>query len=115
MARQVSERDFIRALQSLPKPRGKQLRFLRAHVKARGKALTMEQIARAAGYAGYSGGNLQYGLLARRIASAAGVVPPDPAVELLVESVPPKGVTNRQWVLVMRAPFASALEKAGWV
>lgn len=64
MARQPSERDFVRALQSLPEPGGRQLRFLRAHVRARGKALTMDQVARAAGYASYKGGNLQYGLLA---------------------------------------------------
>ena len=115
MSSTPTEAQFLHALRALTPPGGRQRRFLQAHVRARGKALTMEQLARAAGYQDWRGGNLQYGLLATRIAEALGIRPPSTAVELLVESVPPKGVTNREWVLVMRPQFAAALVKSGWV
>jgi hypothetical protein len=40
---------------------------------------------------------------------------PDARLSLLVDFIAPQGVTNREWVLVMKPRFAAALAKAGWV
>ena len=78
----------------------------------------MRSVARAAGYVGYRGANLQYGLLAERIARVLGR--PGAGLGMLVEFVPPKNrsaehISNDEWVLVMREEFAAALRKAGWI
>ena len=57
--------------------------------------------------------NLQYGLLAQRIGEALGRS--DANLNLLVEFVEPKSVTNTEYVLVMRSEFADALKQAGWI
>ncbi len=78
----------------------------------------MRLLANKAGYNGWRGMNLRYGILARKIGEAAGQ--PNPSITLLVEFVPPKGqssesISNSEWVLVMREPFAKAMKSAGWI
>lgn len=117
----ITESEFEAALKSLRKPRGRQPKFLRAHASAKGRALNMNSLAKAAGYANYRGANLQYGLLAERIGRAlkkrrTGTV----ALNHLVEFVPPKGrspqhISNDEFILIMRPEFAAALAKAGWI
>lgn len=75
----------------------------------------MRQLAKAAGYANYGGVNLQYGILAKRIAGELGRRPPSTAVFLLVEFIPPREASNREYILVMRPQFARALKSARWV
>jgi hypothetical protein len=97
----------------LPMPGGRQLDFLREHVKAPGRARTARRLAQTAGYQNYGGINLQYGLLARRIGAALGRR--DANLSLLVDFVPPTSVTNTEWVMVMHPQFAEALKQAGWI
>jgi len=117
----ITETEFEAALKSLRKPRGRQPRFLKAHAEAKGRALNMRTLAKAAGYTSYHGVNLQYGLLAERIGRAlkrprTGTV----AINHLVEFVAPKGrsadhISNDEFILVMRPEFAAALMKSNWI
>ena len=117
LAKEIAELTAV--LQAMPKPRGKQLKFLRAHARARGRAMNMRTIAEKADYKSYRGANLQYGLLADRIGRR--LSPPRQGFGILVDAVPPKGrrnaehVTNDEYVLIMRPAFAEALENAGWI
>lgn len=120
MRREPSIDDFEQALSSLRPPRGRQPDFLRAHLKAKGRALNMRRIAEAAGYRSWRGGNLQYGLLAERIGRQMGYSNAD--INLLVEFIEPRGkrsredISNDEWILVMRPAFADALKRVrGWI
>ncbi|MEQ1758341.1 MAG: hypothetical protein ABL986_08500 [Vicinamibacterales bacterium] len=114
----LSAKDFERVLSNMPRTGGRQLDFLKAHAEAKGRALNMRSIAKAAGYKNYRGGNLQYGRLAERIAQKLGQR--QDAFSLLVEFVPPKGksadhISNEEWILIMREPFSTALKRVGWI
>ena len=118
MTRHLSEDQFVEALSKLKIPGGLQVEFLLAHAQAKGRAMTMRRLAEEAGYSTWSGMNLRYGHLAKRIGQAAGISNPD--ITLLVEFVPPKGrspenTSNVEWILVMDEHFASALKKVGWI
>src|ERR1700683_84791 len=117
MPQEVVAHEFESVLAKMPRPRGRQLEFLKAHATATARALNMRRIARAANYVDYRGANLQSGRLAKRIGQALGR--PNADLNLLVEFVPPKGrdrkhISNDEWILVMREPFANALKRVGW-
>lgn len=107
--------EFRDALRAIGRPQGRQLDFLQRHYSATGRALNMRRLAQAAGYRNYGGVNLQYGKLAKRIAHALGRRPPRTAVSLLAEFIPPREASNREYVLVMRGAFATALKSERWV
>lgn len=118
MAHFLLQLDFVKALKMLERPGGQQTQFLRLHAQAKGLASTMRRLAQQVGYASCKGMNLQYGLLARKIASSAGLHKPD--ITTLVEFVVPKGrsaknISNHKWILVMREPFAEELQAVGWI
>jgi hypothetical protein len=103
---------FESALRRIPKPRGRQLDFLQAHYDARARGLNARKLAKAARYKNYRAINLQYGLLAARIAHELKMAP---TIEVLVDSLVPNQASNDEWVLIMRPNFAQALKRAGWV
>ena len=113
MPRKVSAAQFLKVLDSMPPPRGRQLDFLQAHYDSAGYVSTASILAEAVGYTNWNALNLQYGLLAKRIADALGTGTRH--LGLLVEFSRPKSVTNEHWLLVMRPEFAQALKSAGWV
>ena len=118
MTNKLSQRNFEIALRKMEIPRGKQVQFLKFHASAVGRASNMRQLAKRVGYENWRAMNLQYGLLAKRIGLAAGIV--NPTISLLVEFIPPENissqhVSNSEWILVMREPFANALKKVGWI
>jgi hypothetical protein len=104
--------QFRRALDTLGMPGGSQQRFLRAHYKARGRAATTTQLARAAKYRGHTGVNLRYGMLANQIGRELGMR--DATLELLCD-FDYQGGRAAGRLLVMKPRFAAALEKAGWL
>jgi hypothetical protein len=65
------------ALLEIGVPRGNQLRFLRAHYQAPGRASTASSLAKMAGYKNFNGINLSYGKLAARIRAFL-ALPKDP-------------------------------------
>ena len=75
----------------------------------------MRRLAEAAGYANYRGVNLQYGKLAYRLAKAMGRTPPQPALQLLAAFIPPREVSNQEYLIKMCPTFAEALKVEGWV
>src|SRR5947207_13187633 len=111
----ITSRQFKKALQVLGQPTGGQRRFLKAHYRATGRVQPMWNLATAAGYRAFTGVNLQYGWLARRIGNILGHPLPRPRIGLLVEFVDPPRISNRNYVLHMKPAFASALRSAGWV
>jgi hypothetical protein len=105
--------QFRRALDAIGAPGGSQQKFLRAHHKARGRAATTTQLARAAQYRGPTGVNLRYGMLANQIGRELGVR--DASLKLLCDFAYPQGGRSTGRMLVMKPRFAAALEKAGWL
>src|SRR4051794_32270 len=95
----ISTKQFAAALKTVPKPGGRQIDFLRAHYNAPGRAMTATKLAEAVGYKSYHGLNLQYGKLADGIGAILGIK--DPHLNLLVEFVEPKAITNKEWIFVM--------------
>jgi hypothetical protein len=93
----------------------KHIELLRAHFEAPGHKRTARQLAQAVGYANYGGVNLQYGILAKRVASRLGVVEPPNGFWLFVlvewaSRVDPSGDT----LFVLRAPVVEALKRLGY-
>ena len=86
--------QFASALKTLDRPGGKQLAFLRAHYRARGRALTANLLAEKAGYKHHGGINVRYGLFAKQIGMSMGVN--DASLSLLVDFAPPKTITNKE-------------------
>jgi hypothetical protein len=111
--RRPTAREFTEAMRELGPPRGRQIKFLKAHYRARGRLATATQLADAAGYRSYGGTNLHYGGLGRRIGRELGLK--GTGMELLVEFHEPRSVTNREWILAMRPEFAAALKASGWL
>ena len=105
--------QFVRALNEIGLPSGRQQVFLREHANAPGRALTARRLAESVHYQNYGGINLQYGLLAKRIGQVLGRQ--NSRLSILVDFVQPRAVTNSEWVLVMHPQFAEALEQAGWI
>src|SRR5205814_1597616 len=107
--------EFKTALRALGQPTSGQRKFLQAHYRATGRVETMSNLASAAGYQAYTGVNLQYGWLARRIGKNLRLPLPRPRIGLLVDFVDPPRISNRNYVLHMKPAFASALRSTGWV
>jgi hypothetical protein len=105
----ITSEQFKRALSSIGPLTEGQRRFLQEHYRAVGRVSTMSNLARAAGYRGYGGVNLQYGILAKRIAKVLHRPVPAIRVEVVAEFVEPTKISNKDWVLHMRPAFASAL------
>jgi hypothetical protein len=105
--------QFVKAMQTLQKPGGRQRDFLQVHYNATGRALTMTRLAKAAGYKSYDGANLRYGILAATIGRVMKLRDPD--ITLVVDFIRPKEVSNREWILVMKPKFAAAMKRVGWV
>jgi hypothetical protein len=109
----VTTEQFTVALNSLGKPRGRQIDFLKAHACAEGRATTFSILAGHVNYRSYRAINLHYGKLARRIGDAMGH--PNARITLLMAAAKPSSITNKNWVLVMHPEFAEALVKAAWI
>lgn len=110
----ITSREFKAALSEIRPTQG-QLNFLQEHYRSTGRVSTMTKLAEAAGYKNYGGVNLHYGGLAHEIAVKLGRRPPATKVTLLVDFVPRKQISNKDWVVHMKPAFASALRSAGWV
>ena len=111
----LTARQYQTVLKKIGKPRGKQKYFLRAHVRSRNGISNTLKLQVAAGYKHRGGINLQYGLLARKIARKAGHVVPRGSAWLsaLVEfmATDPNGV----WKLRIYPEFARALMAEKWI
>ncbi|OSP56176.1 hypothetical protein [Pseudoruegeria sp. SK021] len=101
---------------SIVKPHGGQLAMLRAHAAAGAEGLSTEDLADAAGYAGYKSANLQYAKLGRALAEAIGCDLPGKSIggekDLatgLLASVGGAGTEGDQ-VLVMHPELLSAVQ-----
>jgi hypothetical protein len=70
-------------------------------------------LAVAAGYDGWRGINLRYGVLAKEIVDLVGK--PDAGLSLISGWIEPGELTNTDHILIMRDEFAEALTIAGWI
>jgi hypothetical protein len=106
-----TQAEFAHALRGISVPHGRQLDFLREHAQAYQRRLTARQLAESVGYKSYRAINLQYGLLARRIAEA--LDKNDAHLGLLVKF--DQENPREEWRLEMRSDFARALKRVGWI
>ena len=107
----TSPRRFADALESvLISP--KMQKLLRAHLASTGRAMTMTNLAKKGGYSSYRIANIQYGLLARRIADVLELELPPTRLSVLCEFIDPHDQSNDHYLIIMRPNFAKALELA---
>jgi hypothetical protein len=95
----------------------KQLEMLRFHHSAPAHVVSATLLANHAGFDGYPGANLQYGLLAGELLNAMSLRLPSNYVNvgILVDFVGPKYAANQEYLWVMRPQVVEALEALGWV
>ena len=91
----------------------KQHEMLTEHYKSSCHITTATDLAAAVEYSGAGGTKLQYGRLGSMVSNALGLGPL--GVITLALMVPPNGFAVREWLWVMRANVAQALEELGWV
>ena len=92
-----------------------QLLLLQRHHSAPGRSATARQLADHLGYANWGGTNLQYGLLAKKLAEAMGVEVNGDLVYLLATFKREADVAEGEVQLVMRPQLAAALQSLKWV
>ena len=83
------------------------------YATAKNRTSIARWLAESAGYRDYRGFNLQYGLLAKRIAKKMGIK--DARISLLVDFAEPGSLRNKEWLVFMREEFAEALKRSGWI
>jgi hypothetical protein len=111
--REASVGTLVEKLELLRKPRGNQLKFLQAHYDSPGRASTATILANGAKYKSYRGLNLQYGILAEKLANATGYR--GDSFGMVCDWAKRDTITNAHCVLIMRPNFAKALKVARWV
>jgi hypothetical protein len=88
-----------------------QKKMLQFHHRAPGHVVSATLLANDAGFDGYGGANLQYGLLANELLKQLGIDLQDRVkVGILVEFVDPQFAANQEFLWVMRANVVHALE-----
>jgi len=120
MEKQVpSVSQYVAAFQKIrPQMNDKQFELLKKHYAAPARAMTAGKLAQSVGWQDHRGANRWYGGLGRMLADAMGFeYGPESgiAVSMLALFVEPESVSNAEWLLVMRANVAEALEVLGWV
>lgn len=91
----------------------KQYQMLEEHYKAFCYVTTATDLAGAVKYSGPGGAKLQYGILGSMVSDALGLG--SLGVITLALMVPPDHFAIGEWLWVMRANVAKALEELGWV
>lgn len=109
-----STTDYVNAFTTIEsKMTDNQRQMLTGHYRQRGYIATAGIIAQLGGYSDYETANAQYGRLGSLVADAMGIG--FRGVSMLVLMVPAGEVTNDEWLWVLRANVAAALEELGWV
>lgn len=83
------------------------------------RALTTSQLATAAGYKGWPGACLQFGILSKRLCEALRFVPPQTykdgsPIWSFVLAAAPETQTTKYWQWIMRPEAAQALASLKW-
>lgn len=109
--------EYVTAFRAVaPDITDRQCQMLRVHHAAPARTMSATRLAEAVGFENCSGVNLQYGLLAEKIARQLAIdLAGHVQVGILVEFVDPGHAANEHWLWVMRPNVAQALEDLGWV
>ncbi len=108
--------EYVTAFRAIePEITQKQRDMLRLHHAAPARTMSATRLAEAVGFETFTGVNLQYGLLADKVARQLAVDLADHAnVGILVEFVDPGHAANEHWLWVMRPNVGQALEDLEW-
>lgn len=109
--------DYVRAFRAVEEDiTDNQRRMLVFHHAQPARAVSARTLAVHVGWKDYSAANLQYGLLADRVARELGIALGEHArVGVLVEFVYPQQAANTEFLWIMRERVALALEELEWV
>jgi len=106
--------DYVSAFRVLePEMTAKQRTMLLGHASALGHTLSMEEIAKLAGYASYMAANIQYGMLGGRFAGYFGINGLDNKTQALAFAGPEDKQGHWQWT--MHPALVDALMQLGLV
>ncbi|WP_256662850.1 HNH endonuclease [Pseudomonas sp. URMO17WK12:I11] len=112
--RQVSTQEYVQALRLIePEITDKQRRMLIGHAQAKEHALTMSELAEQVGFPSYSAANLQYGLLAAKLADSLAIARPTFLVYVIARfDADPETSHSRAY---MYPELVVALRELGWL
>jgi hypothetical protein len=110
----TTTKQFVDAMRGMVCPGGRVPELLKYHAGLSGRVGTVTNLAKAVRYRSYDGVNLQYGILAARIAARLRN-PEARHLGLLMEFVHPKKQSNAHYQLVMRLAFYEALKLVDWI
>jgi hypothetical protein len=106
--------DYVAAFKEIEgQMTDKQFQMLREHYKSFCYITTATDLAIKVEYNGAGGAKLQYGKLGSMVSNALGLG--SLAVITLALMGPPDDFAVKEWLWVMRANVAQALEQLGWV
>ncbi len=106
--------DYVSAFKEIKdQMTDKQFQMLREHYNSFCYITTATDLAIKVEYNGAGGAKLQYGKLGSMVAEALGLDPV--GVITLVLMTPPDNYAVKEWLWVMRANVAEALERLKWV
>lgn len=112
--RLVAVEEYVQALRSLaPEITEKQRSMLIGHANAPDHALTMSELAALVGFPSYSAANLQYGLLAGKLADALGISQPEFLVYVIASFDEDPDTSHSR--ARMYPELVAALHRLGWV
>jgi hypothetical protein len=112
--RPISIGEYVQALRSIESGiTEKQRSMLIGHAMASGQALTMSELAALVGFPGYSAANLQYGLLAGKLADSLGIPRPEYLVYVIASFDDDPNTTQSR--AHMYPELYAALQELGWV
>ena len=108
--------EYVTAFRTIePEITDNQRAMLLVHHAAPARTMSATRLAEAVGFENSNGVNLQYGLLADKIAHELAVdLTGHVRVGILVEFVDAGHAANEHWLWVMRPNVAQALEDLGW-
>lgn len=110
----ISVGEYVDALRSIePSITDKQRSMLICHATALGQQVTMSELALRVGYANYGAANLQYGLLAGKLADAIGISRPEYLVYVFASFDNAPGTSHSR--AHMYPELLAALQELGWV
>lgn len=110
----ISVGEYVEALRSIePNITDKQRAMLVCHASAPGQQLTMSELAMRVGYPNYGAANLQYGLLAGKLADAIGISRPRHLVYVFASFDNDPGTSHSR--AHMYPELLAALQQLGWV
>lgn len=108
--------DYVRGFKAIQRSMAdSHFALLKEHYRATDLTITATDLAKAVGYKGFQGVNLQYGKMGKMLRTALNYTGEGQESYILAYFIPPGEQGNTDWLFIMHEEVAEALELLGWV